>query len=47
MSTEPERPKVSLLVFFLIWAKRMRWTVPDVHVQALIWLENKGSDQAA
>lgn len=43
MSTEPERPKVSLLVFFLIWAKRMRWTVPDVHVQALIWLENKGS----
>lgn len=43
MSTEPEAPKVSLLVFFLIWSKRMRWTVPDVHVQALIWLENKGS----
>lgn len=42
MSTEPEAPKVSLLVFFLIWAKRMRWNVPDVHVRALIWLENKG-----
>ncbi|CAM4032404.1 phage terminase large subunit [Ectopseudomonas alcaliphila] len=43
MSTEPEAPKVGLLVFFLIWAKRMRWTVPDVHVQALLWLEGKGN----
>lgn len=42
MPTEPEK-KVSLLVFFLIWAKRMRWEVPDIHVQALIWLEAKGS----
>lgn len=44
MSTEPERSgdKVSLLVFFLIWAKRMRWDVPDIHVRALIWLEVKG-----
>lgn len=40
MSTEP--PKVSLLVFFLIWAKRMRWQVPDIHVRALVWLEHKG-----
>ncbi|BBP82461.1 hypothetical protein PHLH8_21030 [Pseudomonas sp. Pc102] len=40
MSTEP---KVSLLVFFLIWAKRMRWDVPDIHVQALVWLEAKGN----
>lgn len=39
MSTEP--PKVSLLVFFLIWAKRMRWQVPDIHVRALVWLEHK------
>jgi hypothetical protein len=41
MSTEPEAPKVSLLVFFLIWAKRMRWAVPDVHVRALYWLEHR------
>lgn len=41
MSTDPEK-KVSLLVFFLIWAKRMRWEVPDIHVQALMWLEAKG-----
>ena len=38
-NTEP--PKVSLLVFFLIWAKRMRWQVPDIHVRALVWLEHK------
>lgn len=43
MSTEPAAPKVSLLVFFLIWAKRMRWAVPDIHVRALIWLEHRGS----
>lgn len=42
MSTDPEK-KVSLLVFFLLWAKRMRWDVPDIHVQALMWLEAKGS----
>ncbi|WP_434729096.1 phage terminase large subunit [Pseudomonas soli] len=41
MSTDPKK-KVSLLVFFLIWAKRMRWEVPDIHVQALVWLEAKG-----
>lgn len=42
MPNDPEK-KVSLLVFFLIWAKRMRWEVPDIHVRALIWLEGKGS----
>jgi hypothetical protein len=41
MSTEP--PKVSLLVFFLIWAKRMRWTVPDIHVRAIYWMEHRGN----
>ncbi|WP_137972008.1 phage terminase large subunit [Pseudomonas sp. F(2018)] len=41
MSTEP--PKVSLLVFFMMWARRMRWQVPDIHVKALIWLERKGN----
>lgn len=41
MSTEPR--KVSLLVFFLIWAKRMRWQVPDIHVRALVWMEKKSN----
>lgn len=40
MSTEP--PKVSLLVFFMLWARRMRWQVPDIHVRAVVWLEGKG-----
>ncbi|HWU35470.1 MAG TPA: phage terminase large subunit [Methylovorus sp.] len=39
---KPKAEKVSLLVFFVMWAKRMRWDVPDIHVQALVWLENKG-----
>jgi len=43
MSTEPAAPKVSLLVFFLIWAKRMRWAVPDIHVRACHWLEHRGN----
>lgn len=43
MSTEPEAGKVSLLVFFMMWARRMRWQVPDIHVRALIWLEHKGN----
>jgi hypothetical protein len=41
MSTEPPAAKVSLLVFFLIWAKRMRWAVPDIHVRACYWLEHR------
>ena len=35
--------KVSLLVFFLMWAKRMRWAVPDIHVRACYWLEHRGN----
>jgi len=36
------KPKISLLAFFLIWAERMRWEVPSVHVRACYWLEHKG-----
>lgn len=36
------RRKVSLLAFFLIWAERQRWEVPDVHVRACEWLESRG-----
>lgn len=35
--------KASLLAFFLIWADRMRWQVPDVHVKACYWLERRGN----
>lgn len=34
--------KVSFLVFFLIWAKRRNWKVPDIHVRAVLWLESRG-----
>ena len=36
------QPKVSFLVFFCMWADRMRWIVPPIHAQACVWLENKG-----
>ena len=34
--------KVSFLVFFLMWAERQRWVVPDIHVRACHWLETCG-----
>jgi len=37
------KKKVSFLVFFLLWAERMKWDVPDIHIQACIWLESKGT----
>ena len=33
---------ISFLAFFLMWAKVRRWTVPDVHARACIWLEHRG-----
>lgn len=36
MSREP----VSFLTFFLIWAKRQRWEVPDLHVRICLWLQS-------
>lgn len=44
MSTEPEQTpaKVGFLVFFLIWANRRKWEVPDIHIRAVLWLESKG-----
>ncbi|WP_286975753.1 phage terminase large subunit [Pseudomonas sp.] len=35
--------KVSFLAFFLLWARRMRWDVPDIHVRACHWLEHRGN----
>jgi phage terminase large subunit-like protein len=42
MRQESGTKKVSFLVFFLMWAERMRWDVPLIHVQACHWLENRG-----
>lgn len=32
--------KAGLVAFYLCWADRNRWTVPDVHILALVWLES-------
>ena len=34
-----EPKPVSFLAFFLMWAKRMGWEVPNLHVRVCIWLE--------
>lgn len=34
--------KVSFVVFFLIWARRQNWTVPDFHIRVCHWLETCG-----
>jgi hypothetical protein len=36
------KPKATFLAFFLVWAERQRWVVPDIHVQACHWLEHCG-----
>lgn len=36
------RTKVSFVAFYLLWAKRHRWTVPDIHIRACHWLEHRG-----
>lgn len=34
--------KVGFGTFYLMWAQRMGWTVPDIHWVAINWLENRG-----
>jgi len=34
--------KVSFVVFFLIWARRQNWRVPDFHIRMCDWLEHCG-----
>lgn len=38
MSVRPE-PKISFLAFFVLWAERMRWEVPPLHVRVCVWLQ--------
>jgi len=33
------QPKISFLAFFVLWAERMRWEVPPLHVRACVWLQ--------
>ena len=35
--------RISFLAFFLLWAERQGWVVPDIHVRAALWLESRGS----
>lgn len=42
MPDREPKPKISFLAFFLLWAKRMGWHVPDLHVRACHWLEHRG-----
>jgi len=39
LAARSTKPRISFLAFFLLWAKRMRWDVPDLHVRACVWLE--------
>ena len=33
-------PRISFLAFYLLWAERQGWTVPDLHVRICIWLQS-------
>jgi hypothetical protein len=35
--------KVNLATFFAMWAEERRWEVPDIHWQAIDWLEKRGN----
>lgn len=35
----PNKPRISFLAYFVLWAERMRWKVPPLHVRACVWLE--------
>ena len=36
------RAEITFLAFFLIWAERQRWAVPDIHIRACHWLQHRG-----
>lgn len=37
------RPPITFLAFFLMWAELQRWDVPLVHARACEWLEHRGT----
>lgn len=38
-SGDAAKPPVNFLTFFLLWARIMRWSVPELHVRMCLWLE--------
>lgn len=42
LSPEQQARAESFLAFFLCWADRMGWKVPEIHIRACIWLATKG-----
>ena len=42
-----DKPRITFLAFYLLWAERMRWTVPALHVRVCVWLEEVWRDPAA
>ena len=42
-SPEQQARAESFLAFFLCWADRMGWRVPDIHIRACIWLATRGN----
>ncbi len=35
-----DKPKISFLAFFILWAERMKWEVPPLHVRVCVWFES-------
>jgi hypothetical protein len=33
-------PRISFLAFFILWANRMGWEVPPLHVRVCVWLQS-------
>lgn len=42
LSPEQQVRAESFIAFFLRWADRMGWIVPDIHIRACIWLATRG-----
>lgn len=40
MASPVAKPRIGFLAFYLLWAKRMRWEVPPLHVRVCLWLES-------
>lgn len=34
-----QAPRISFLAFFILWAERMHWEVPPLHVRVCVWLQ--------
>lgn len=39
LAARSTKPKISFLAFFVIWARRRNWEIPDFHVEVCAWLQ--------